>query len=78
MATLARNMVYWDRTEYVVRNWSTGAELPEYEGPCLVYYDLRGPTLMHTFLEEGKRCWRELQTPTAGHNGMVLQKTNNC
>lgn len=58
---IARNIVYWDRAEFTVRNWSTGAELPEYQGPCLVYFDLRGPTMMHTFLQDGKRCWQEMQ-----------------
>lgn len=61
MTTSGRSAVYWDRTERSVRDWNTGAELPEYQGPCLVYFDLRGPTMMDTFLQDGKRCWREIQ-----------------
>jgi hypothetical protein len=61
---IARN-VYWDRAECSIRDWKTGAELPEYQGPCLIYFDLRGPTMMYTFLHEGKRCWREIHAPPA-------------
>jgi len=54
--------VYWDRADKVVRNWSTGQMLPDYEGQCLFYSDMRGPVLLHTFLNKGKRQWQE-QTP---------------
>lgn len=65
--------VYWDRAEYSVRDWNTGTELPEYQGPCLVYFDLRGPTVMYTFLRDGKRCWEEVQTcTTTGKTSVVM------
>ncbi len=51
--------VYWDRTDKVVRNWSTGKAVPEYEGQCMVYSDMRGPLVMHTFLKKGERQWQE-------------------
>ena len=60
MTTLAKDVVYWDRAEYSVRDWRTGTELPHYEGPCMIYLDLRGPTMMYTFLQNGKRLWREM------------------
>lgn len=67
--------MYWDRAEYSVRDWRTGAELPHYEGPCLIYFDLRGPTMMYTFLREGKRCWREIQaTPTPHGKGRMIER----
>jgi hypothetical protein len=50
---------YWDRTDKVVRDWSTGQALPDYEGQCMVYSDMRGPLLMHTFLNQGQRQWKE-------------------
>jgi hypothetical protein len=50
---------YWDRTDKVVRNWSTGQALPDYEGQCMVYSDRRGPLVMHTFLKKGERQWHE-------------------
>lgn len=62
MTIISRSSVYWDRAERAIRDWKTGAELPEYQGPCLVYFDLRGPTMMDTFLQDGKRCWREIRT----------------
>lgn len=60
---------YWDRTGQVVRNWKTDEELPDYEGLCLVYLDLRGPVVMRTFVQKGVRGWQErprasLQTPS--------------
>ena len=51
--------VYWDRADKVVRDWSTGQVLPNYEGQCLVYSDMQGPVLLHTFLNQGKRQWIE-------------------
>jgi hypothetical protein len=51
--------VYWDRADKVVRDWSTGQMLPNYEGQCLVYSDMQGPVLLHTFLNQGKRQWQE-------------------
>lgn len=78
MAIFARNTAYWDRTEYAVRDWSTGTELPGYEGPCLVYFDLRGPTMMHTFLQEGKRCWQEIKTPSRPGNNMSAISRGNA
>jgi hypothetical protein len=50
---------YWDRTDRVVRDWSTGQALPDYEGPCMVYSDMRGPLVMRTFLNKGERQWQE-------------------
>ena len=74
MATLARDVVYWDRAENSIRDWRTGVELPHYQGPCLVYFDQRGPTMMQTFMEDGKRCWREMhgQTGSKG-NGHIVE-----
>jgi hypothetical protein len=48
---------YWDRSDSVVRDWSTNQAIPSYEGPCLVYLDIRGPVLLNTFLRDGERCW---------------------
>ena len=50
---------YWDRTDKVVRNWSTGQVLPDYEGQCMVYSDMRGPMLMDTFMDRGQRQFKE-------------------
>jgi hypothetical protein len=49
--------VYWDRNDHVVRDWSTNQAIPAYEGPCLVYLDIRGPVLLNTFLCNGERHW---------------------
>jgi hypothetical protein len=65
--------VYWDRAEHSVRDWNTGADLPEYQGPCLVYFDLRGPTMMYTFLQAGKRCWKEMPKSTNGSTNVVMR-----
>lgn len=51
--------VYWDRSDNVVRDWSSGQVLPDYEGQCLFYSDMHGPVLLHTFLNKGKRQWQE-------------------
>jgi hypothetical protein len=48
---------YWDRTQRVVRDWNTNHVLPDYEGECLVYLDVEGPVIRHTFLQDGARCW---------------------
>jgi hypothetical protein len=73
VSTIATN-VYWDRAECSVRDWKTGTELPEYQGPCLVYFDLRGPTMMYTFLQAGKRCWREMPaTSTTTSTNVVME-----
>ena len=50
---------YWDRTDKIVRDWSTGLALPDYEGQCMVYSDMRGPVVMRTFLNKGQRQWQE-------------------
>ncbi|HEV3038724.1 MAG TPA: hypothetical protein VHA33_13190 [Candidatus Angelobacter sp.] len=50
---------YWDRTDKVVRDWRTGHILPNYEGQCMVYSDMRGPLLMDTFLDRGQRQFKE-------------------
>lgn len=74
MSIISGSAVYWDRAERAVRDWKTGTELPEYQGPCLVYFDLRGPTMMDTFLEGGKRCWREMQIrPAADGNDLGVK-----
>lgn len=49
--------VYWDRADKVVRDLKTGMDLPQYEGLCLVYRDVEGPTLVNTFLSNGERLW---------------------
>jgi hypothetical protein len=49
--------VYWDRADKVVRDLKTGKDLPHYEGLCLVYRDVEGPTLVNTFLSNGERLW---------------------
>ena len=75
LTTLARDAVYWDRAEGSVRDWRTGVHLPLYQGPCLIYFDLRGPTMMYTFLQDGKRCWREMQPrPTAHGKGRIIER----
>ena len=52
-----RPCAYWDRDNNVVRDWSTNQEIPTYEGPCLVYLDVRGPLVLNTFLHNGQRRW---------------------
>jgi hypothetical protein len=49
--------VYWDRNDRMVRDWSTNQPLPSYEGPCLVFLDIRGPIFLKTFLLDGERHW---------------------
>lgn len=52
-----RPSAYWDRSSNIVRDWETDQALPDYQGTCLVYLDVRGPVFLRTFLQEGKRCW---------------------
>ncbi len=59
-AGLTAPSAYWDRADQVVRDWKTGRDLPQYEGPCLIYRDVEGPAVLQTFLANGQRCWGEL------------------
>jgi hypothetical protein len=59
-SSASKPSAYWDRTDKVVRDWSTGLALPDYEGKCMVYSDMRGPLVMHTSLNSGQRQWREM------------------
>jgi len=59
-STASKPSAYWDRTDKIVRDWSTGQALPNYEGKCMVYSDMRGPLEMHTFLTRGERQWQEM------------------
>ena len=59
-AGLATPNAYWDRADNVVRDWKTGRDLPHYEGPCLVYHDVEGPTVVKTFLTNGERRWEQI------------------
>jgi hypothetical protein len=60
-AKLGKPGAYWDRSGSVVRDWNTDQALPEYEGTCMVYLDIRGPVFMKTFLHNGQRCWEGLE-----------------
>jgi hypothetical protein len=60
-ADLTSPNAYWDRADNLVRDWKTGRDLPHYEGVCLVYRDVEGPTMVKTFLANGERQWERLE-----------------
>jgi hypothetical protein len=49
----------------MVRDWTTNQALPQYEGPCMFFSDLRGAVVMYTFVRDGVRHWHDDHIPTA-------------
>lgn len=62
---IAKPRVYWDRTDKMVRDWTTDQALPNYEGPCMFFSDLRGAVVMYTFVRGGIRHWHDDNLPAA-------------